>query len=64
MIGLKQQSGQAEIVCRGEGDSLQGGAEGERQQGRGQDEEKCWFKGVEGEEWIRQSSTLPEAKQR
>lgn len=28
--------------------------EGERQEGRGQDEEKCWFEGVEGEKWVGQ----------
>lgn len=56
-----------EIVpdCRGEGERLEGGhRRGQRTEGSGQDEEKCCFKGVEGERWAGRPSTLPEAKQR
>lgn len=36
-------------ATRGQGRGVKG------RKGRGQDGEKCWFKGVEGEKWVGQS---------
>ena len=59
-----------EIVQRRRRGQIGGDARGQEQRvkrqeaERGQDDEKCWFEGVEEEKWVGQSFTLPEAKQR